>query len=104
MLTDGMLSQRKCLADAADGDVETRPKVRRSACQSGVGHRQETAKQERGKLQPPPQRLAHARLSLSRILYFARERADFPAYPFMAFVAVIARMPEQPQRKADAPE
>src|SRR5581483_4465475 len=33
-----------------------------------------------------------------------RERADLPAHPLVAFVTVIARMPEQPQRKADLGE
>src|SRR6476620_8103918 len=42
--------------------------------------------------------------SSSGALYLACELGELAAHPFMAFVAVIARMPEEPKRKGDRVE
>lgn len=109
MLTDGMLSAAMTSLSVsvfvAPPMVMLRPASRSAGAPASTSRQQkETAKQERGKLQAPPQRLAQTRLSLSCVLDLARERADLTAYPFMAFVPVIARMPEEPQWKANARE
>src|SRR5581483_6407237 len=107
MLTEGILSAAIASGSASVFGVPPMARVRPASRSSGVAA-------AAGATTPKPQSVSAAnrnrraltpmRLSSRSRLDVPRERADLAAHPLVAFVTVIARMPEQPQRKADLGE